>query len=162
MGKKSIVYICFFMLLGFSASAHNVDELMTCYSKVPKAENVKLRKFLFSMMKMVSTNDSESKVFRKVSSVQVLDLSDCTSGDKKRFANDVSNMKMGDYDLLMRVKDDKDDVYILSKTKKKKIRELYIVSAGGKEPSIVKLNGKFSFDDLADLTKEYGVKKKKK
>ncbi len=160
---KKIIYIFTFILISLSLSAQGVDRLMSDYSKLPHVENVNLRKFLFSIIKSVIPKDKESSnILNKISSIQVIDLSDCSPPDKKRFAESVENLKETKYELLMKVKDEEDNVLIYSKSKKNKIREFVIICCEDKEPAIIKLKGKFSLDDLPDVKKEYGGGKKKK
>lgn len=160
---KKIIYIFTFILISLSLSAQGVDRLMADYSKLPHVENVNLRKFLFSILKSVIPKDKESSnILHKISSIRVIDLSACSTSDKTRFVESVENLKDTNYELLMKVKDDEDNVLIYSKSKKNKIREFVIICCENKDPVIVKLKGKFSLDDLPGVNKEYGEGKKKK
>lgn len=159
---KKIIYIFTFILISLSVSAQGVDRLITDYSKLPHVENVNIRKFLFSILKSVIPKDKESSnILNKISSIHVIDLSNCSPPDKARFADSVENLKENKYELLMKVKDKDDKVLIYSKSKKNKIREFVIICSENKEPTIVQLKGKFSLDDLPGVKKEYGGKKKK-
>lgn len=159
---KRVIYIFTFILLSLSIQAQDLNKLIKDFSKRPNAESVHFRKFLFSIMKIMPVGKDASQAMKKISSIQVVDLSDCSPPDKESFARSVSNIKEKDYDLLLQAKDDEDNVLIYSKTKKRKIRELVVINCDSKEPAIIRLKGKFSLDDLPGIKKEYGGKKKNK
>lgn len=158
---KRTIYMFTLILLSLSVQAQDLDKLMKDFSQRSNVEHVHLRKFLFSMIKAISPQKDALSVVRKISSVQVVDLTNCSLVDKEDFAKAVSNIKEKNYDLLLQVKDDEDNVLIYSKTKKQKIREMVVINVDFKEPAIVRLKGKFSLDDLPGIKNEYGGKNKK-
>lgn len=153
--KKAIIYLFLFML-SLSASSKTLDDIFSEFSKAPHAENINLRKFLFSALKIANWDGKNFN--KKVSSMSVLDLESCSPDIKLQFVEQIENLEMDGYEVLMKVKDDDDNVLIMSKSKKDKIKELVIITVN--DQAIIRLKGDFTPNDLSDITQQYGEKKK--
>lgn len=153
--KKAIIYL-FSFILSFSASGKTLEDIISEFSKAPRAENVNLRKFLFSSLTIANWG---SKNFnKKINSMSVLDLESCSRDTKLQFAEQIENLEIEGYEVLMKVKDDDDNVLIMSKSKKGKVKELVIITVN--DPTIIRLKGNFTLSDLADVKNEYGGTKR--
>ena len=84
-------------------------------------------------------------------SVQVLDLSSCSSNIKDDFAKKVKTLKDEGYETLVRSNENGENVRVLVKIKNEEIRELVVISTGN-DSSLVKIKGKFKKSDIAKLT----------
>lgn len=151
--KKAVIYL-FLFTLSFSASSKTLDDILSEFSKAPHAEKVNFRKFLFSSLKIA--NWDGKGINKKVSSMSILDLESCSTDIKFQFAQQIENMEMDGYELLMKMKDDHDNVLIISKSEKEKVKEMIIITVN--DPAIIKLKGDFTPDDLADVAHTYGGK----
>ncbi len=157
MMKKAVIYL-FLFTISLSASSKTLDDILSEFSKAPHAENVNLGKFVFSMMKMLIPNDKDFGFTKKISSMSVLDLESCSTDIKLRFAEQIENLEIDGYEILMKVKDNDDNVLIMSKSKKDRIKEFVIISVN--DPAIIKLKGDFDLNDLPGVNEKYGEKKK--
>ena len=152
--KKAIIYL-FLFTLSLSASSKTLDDILSEFAKAPHAEKMNLRRFLFSSLRVMNWGDKD--INKKVNSMSVLDLESCSTETKLQFADQIENMEMNEYEVLMKVKDDDDSVLIMSKSKKDKIKELVIITIN--DPTIIRLKGSFTPNDLADVAHTYGEKK---
>lgn len=153
--KKALIYLIL-SAISISASSKTVDDILAEFSKAPHAESVNLGKFVWSLMKIANVGDGDSEISKKISSISILDLDDCSKETKLQFANQIEDLEMNGYQLLMRVKDDSDNVLIMSKSKKDKIKEFIIITVN--DPAIIRLKGDFKLNDLADVANKYGEK----
>lgn len=154
--KKVITYL-FLFAISFSVSSKTLNDIFAEFSKAPHAETVNLGKFVCSFMKMANVGGNHSGLSKKISSISILDLDDCSEDTKLQFAKQIENLEMKGYELLMNVKDESDNVLIMSKSKKEKIKEFIIISVS--DPAIIRLKGDFKLNDLADVTQKYGEKR---
>lgn len=155
--KKALLYLLLFTIT-LTASSKTLDDIFNEFSKVPRAENIHFRKFIWSLIKTSTLGNTNNNFIKKISSMRILDLESCSSETKTEFSKQIESLDMEGYELLLKVKNNDDNVLILSKNKKNKINEFIIVSVN--DPAIVKLKGNFTLKDLADVDLTYGTKKK--
>ena len=152
--KKAAIYL-FLFTLSLSVSGKTLDDIFFEFSKAPHAEKINLGRFLFSSLKIVNWDGKDLN--KKVNSMSVLDMESCSAATKLQFVQQIENMEMDGYDVLMKVKDDDDNILIMSKSKKEKVTELVIITID--DPAIIRLKGNFTSDNLADAMHIYGDKK---
>lgn len=155
--KKVLLYLLL-ITVSLSASAKTLDDVLAEFSRAPHAEKVNLGKFVCSILKMSIDGNKDAEILKKVSSLHVLDLEDCSEDTKLQFAKQIDNLDTNGYELLMKVKNDKDHVLIMSKSKKDRIKEFVLISIN--DPAIIRLKGNFKLSDLADVKKKYIVEKR--
>ena len=94
-------------------------------------------------------DDEAGRVIRHISSIRVLDLSDCSQQVQERFAAKMEQLKLEGYEPLLVVKDDGSSVKMWGKMKGEKIKELLIgVSGDDNEPALIRIKGNLRMDDL--------------
>lgn len=157
---KIVVSVFTFILMSLGVSAQNIEKLISDYSTLPNIVDISFPELSPSMIQMDADDGESAKVITKVKSMRILALSECSQEDKEKFSNTISKIEFGDYELLLKTKDDEDDVLILSKSEDKKILEFVIISDSRKDPAIIQLKGEFSRNDLSDINQEFGNKKK--
>ncbi len=146
MIKKCIFCLTLFFMAQLSYG-QNINELFVEFSTAEKAESVKLNKFAMAFIKPFTNNE-----LKGVSSMQVLDLSQCKQSIKEEFAEKSKKIKDQGYETLLQSKEDNEDVRILVKIKDDIIRELIILTSGD-DCALVKISGKFSKSDIERLEK---------
>jgi len=106
---------------------------------------------MMSLGKMFCKHEEGSEIIRKVKSMKVMDLGDCSASVKKRFSSKVSKLNRKGYEELMRINDGGEKVHILMKIRKDAIRELLVVCSGNDSCTLIQINGKFVKDDIDKL-----------
>ncbi len=148
--KKLIICLLAVAISG-QIQCQTLDKIISDFSKVENVENVNIGKFGCSFLKMASIGNKDLGIVNKISAIHVIDLSGCTREIKNKFANEIDGLNYGKYELLLKAKDeDGNEVLIISKAEKDKIRELVIIDK--EDPTIVRLKGNFDLDDLTDCT----------
>ena len=145
--KKIIVAMV--LMLGFQMSqAQTVNGIIREFRSEEDAVCVKVP---WLPMKLVGlfADDEAGRVIRHISSIRVLDLSDCSQQVQERFAAKMEQLKLEGYEPLLVVKDDGSSVKMWGKMKGEKIKELLIgVSGDDNEPALIRIKGNLRMDDL--------------
>lgn len=147
---KKIIICLIITAFSIQLQAQSFEKMLQDFSKAENVESVKIGKVGWNFLKMASIGKKDMAILRKISSVHVMDMSECRQEIKSRFAREVENLNDNEYELLLSTKDDEDEVLVLSKIKKDKIRELIIIDKN--DPAIVRLKGKFDMNDLASAS----------
>lgn len=145
--KKIIVTMA--LILGVQMSqAQTVDGIIREFRGEKEAVCVRVP---WLPMKLVGlfADDEAGRVIRHISSIRVLDLSDCSQQVQERFAAKMEQLKLEGYEPLLVVKDDGSSVKMWGKMKGEKIKELLIgVSGDDNEPALIRIKGNLRMDDL--------------
>lgn len=142
------LFICLLTIMfSVQVQGQTVDKIMKNFSGAKNAESVNIGKTGWNFIKMATIGSDKSGFTKKISSVQVIDLSECAQDVKNKFAREVDDLNDDKYEVLLKAKDDEDEVLILSKMEKSKIRELIIIEKN--DPTIVRLKGKFDLNDIS-------------
>lgn len=123
-----------------------LDKVIADFSRKENVEKINIGKIGWNFLKFASVGKKDLSIMKKINSLHLIDLSSCSEETKSLFTERIDKLKDDSYELLLKVKDDEDDIVILSKTKKNKIRELIIIDKN--EPMILRLKGKFDLNDL--------------
>ncbi len=135
-----------------AANVTSVDALFDEFSSEPQAESVRFNPFCMWLAKLF-VGGSDANVVKKISSVRVLDIDDCKSEVKTRFANRVANVSVKEMEDLVNVNDNGDKVKILARIKKDKIHKLLVMCYGAADYCLVEINGKFGMEDVNGVVK---------
>lgn len=149
MIKKFILCISMLLVAQWSLG-QNIDKLFAEFSDAPNVENVKINKFLMTLIKPFMSGE-DTRGLKGINSMQILALSSCSSDIKNSFAEKVKTLNDESYETLVRSNQNGENVRILVKIDKEEIRELVILTTG-EGAAIVKIKGKFNKSDLAKLT----------
>lgn len=114
--------------------------------------------FLLRFAGMCAGLDGEERqLVRCLRSVKVLTIEDTHRYPGVNFAREMDHSRMrGDYNLLLEVHEDGEDVIIAAREKRGKITDLIVV-VGGQENTLVHVRGRMKSDLLKQLGKVSGV-----
>lgn len=118
--------------------------------------------FLMKFAGLCSGLDHEERVLlRSLRSVTVLTIEDQNRYPGVNFAEEMNLSKIrGDYQLMLELHENDEDVIIAARKKRNKITDLIIV-VGGRENTLVHLRGRVKVDLFEELAKATGVKELK-
>jgi len=146
---KKIFILLIIGFVSIQSYGQSLDKLFSEFSKAENAENVSIGKFGWSFFKLATIGNKDAGIMKKIKSLHVLDLSDCSSSVKIKFAGEMDRLKDKDYELLLMTKDDEDEDLILGNMKNDIIKEVIIIDKT--DPTIVRIKGKFKMSDLTDI-----------
>lgn len=147
MMRKIIVVMA--LMFGIQMSqAQTVDGIIREFCSEEDAVCVKVPWLPMRLVGLFA-DDEAGRVIRHISSIRVLDLSDCSQQVQERFAAKMEQLKLEGYEPLLVVKDDGSSVKMWGKMKGEKINELLIgVSGDDNEPALIRIKGNLRMDDL--------------
>ena len=146
MMRKIIVIMA--LMFGFQMSqAQTVDGIIREFRSEEDAVCVKVP---WLPMKLVGlfADDEAGRVIRHISSIRVLDLSDCSQQVQERFAAELQKLKMKGYEPLLTVKDEGSHVKMWGKMNDERISELVIGVSGDGDATLCCIKGNLTMDDL--------------
>lgn len=159
--KKIIVVIALFAGICQTGFGQTVDALFREYRSEKHAEYVNLTPFMCGVMKLIVPKDEESRaLIKRIRSIRMLDMEECSSSAKERFAREARQCCFKGYEELLRATDEDEQVRVLIRQKKEVIRDLLLLVTGD-DCTIVHLKGKIRKSDLNDLISEHTSRKKK-
>jgi len=165
--KKYIVSFILILVLSQASYSQNANQLMQEFASKKEVVNLKIRRFWVSMAKpfILTTLRGEegdkqlAQLINGIKSVQIAALDDCNQLDKGDFIDRFHALKDSDgYETLLQVKDGKDNVRIIMKKDKNKIKELFIFCLDSKDAAMIKLSGDIKLSDVGALVEKYNKK----
>jgi len=154
---KKILFISFLTLFtAQNTTSQNLNELLKKASKIQNIEQVKVGSFLLSLSKMFASTSNLPSISNTIKNIEVIDFSSCNTKDKNEITNDIKNIQSNlNQEVLIQVKDKGDFVKIMAQKNKGVISEITILVANDKSPSIIRLIGKITQQDIDQLIQEY-------
>ena len=102
-------------------------------------------------------DDEAGRVIRHISSIRVLDLSDCSQQVQERFGTKLQQLKMKGYEPLLTVKDEGSHVKMWGKMNDERISELVIGVTGDGDATLCCIKGSLRMDDLDFSVTDGGI-----
>lgn len=151
MMRKIIVAMV--LMLGVQMSqAQTVSGLFSEFRSEENAEYVSVPRILMQIskwaMRCMMEEDEVPQIVYKISSVRVLELSDCSGEVQDRFAARMKKLKIKGYEPLVAVKEDGNNVKIWGKVDGEEIRELVIGVHGDGDAVLCCIKGRLGMDDI--------------
>lgn len=142
-----------------STFAQSTQDLFDEFDKEYNAESVSISPFLMSIGRLFMDNDTPT-IAKRIKSMKVLDLEDCTDSVKARFTEKANKLQLGGYEPMLQVNEDGEKVRIFALPYKKGIKELILVCTGNDDCALIHMKGKIRKEDIAKLVNEQTSKKK--
>jgi len=106
---------------------------------------------------LADLDSQERQLLRSMRSIQVLAIEDSNLNSRVNFVNEVNMNNLGNgYNLLLQIKDGKDDVVILGREKRGALKDL-VVLVGGNENVMVRIRGRMKADLMGSLAEVAGI-----
>lgn len=147
----------FLLLLLFSvqfAWAGNINSVINEFKDEKRAEYVSIPWILMKIGHLFMDEKDKNDIAARVNSIRVLDLEECSTKVKERFARRILSMNKSGYETLMKVKDEEDNVQILFKAKDDVIKELVIVCGGNEDCALIQIKGNIRQEDIDELVRQ--------
>ena len=146
MMRKIIVIMA--LMLGFQMSqAQTVDGIFKEFRSEEDAVCARVPWLPIKLLGLFA-DDEAGRVIRHISSIRVLDLSDCSQQVQERFGTKLQQLKMKGYEPLLTVKDDGSHVKMWGKMNDERISELVIGVSGDGDATLCCIKGNLTMDDL--------------
>ena len=146
MMKRIVIAMIF--VLGFQlCHAQTVDGLFREFRGEENATCVNLPWLPLKLLGLFA-DDEAGQIVKRISSIRVLEVSDCSREVQERLASKLQTLKMDDYEPLIVVKDEGSHVRMWGKMKDDTIKELVIGVSGDGDAVLCYIKGDLRMDDL--------------
>lgn len=136
------------LALGFQlGQAQTIDELFNEFCEEENATYVKVPWLPIRLLSLFADDDA-AQVAKHISSIRVLELSDCSSKVKERMASKLQALNMKDYEPLLVVKENGSHVRMWGKKQDECIKELLIGVNDDSDAILCHIKGNLRMEDL--------------
>lgn len=156
---KKVITLLLVVLFPLLALAQNsaIDKVFKKYGDRDGFTVVTISKGLLKMVANMD-DDRESRDFlSRVHEIKILAIEDHKS-DINLYDEVLSNLDKSDYEELMTVKSDGENVLILAKKDGDILEELIILVGGSNDNALVYISGKMNMQDLSKLSSSVNIK----
>ncbi|GHV16001.1 hypothetical protein FACS1894179_02110 [Bacteroidia bacterium] len=152
---KKIFFSLVLLFVGQVIYAQDLNKLMDNLAKVEGAQRQVMDKAMLSQSIPESQKDKMPDFMSKADSVVAVIVQNCPQDVNDKIQEGITGAETsGIYEPLVTVKKENNRVSILSGKGEDENKDVYICVAGGNAVVFVKLSGKFTIDDLANIVKE--------
>lgn len=143
--------------------AQDLNQLMNEMSKIEGAQHQVIDREMLNTsmnaaMEADSTGQLKSKIpafMQKLESIEVVAIEEYSPEVKERFQKEINGFSDGNgYETLLSVKDEGDNVRIISYKEGDQILGVYILVLDEEDAVVVKMSGNLSESDLTDIINE--------
>ncbi len=130
-----------------------VDRVFEKYSGKEGYTTVYISSFMFNLLNSLETNDPEYNEFKKatagISSIKILTQA---GGNSKSFGAELLEMlPRSEYQEMMVVKDQDEDVLFLAREVGGKITEFLLIVSGGGEDALIAIQGDIDLESISSI-----------
>ena len=142
--KKIYILLTAFMLIPMTVyGQQSVSHIFNKYSNARGVESVNVGSFLMFIGGLFEDT-------KGVTGVEVLNFDSCEQSVKDNVRKAIRSIDEREYEILVSVKEDKEQLKVLSRMKDDYIRELVIVNTGD-DPALIRIRGKIKPSDIQEL-----------
>lgn len=162
--KKFVLCLILILFSLNAAISQNASRLVSDFSSKENVVNMEIRKFWLLAAKpflaVSLSGDKNNKellpLINGTKSIKLLTLDDCDDEVRTDFIKRFQALKDTDgYETLVHVKDEGDNIRIIAKKKKDRIKELFIFIVDEDDVAVVKISGNIKMSDIAALINKY-------
>jgi len=152
---KRIVIGGILMMLSLSVIAQKsaVDKVFDKYSGKDGYTTVYISSFMFNMLNSLETDDPEYNEFKKatagINSIKILTQE---GGDSEAFGAELLEMlPRSEYQEMMVVKDQDEDVLFLAREENGRITEFLLIVSGGGDDALIAITGDIDLESISKI-----------
>ena len=130
-----------------------VDKVFDKYSGKDGYTTVYISSFMFNMLNSLETDDPDYNEFKKatagINSIKILTQE---GGDSEAFGEELLEMlPRSEYQEMMVVKDQDEDVLFLAREENGKITEFLLIVSGGGEDALIAITGEIDLESISNI-----------
>ena len=130
-----------------------VDKVFDKYSGKEGYTTVYISSFMFNMLNSLETDDPEFDEFKKATAgIQSIKILTQDGGDSEAFGAELLEMlPRSEYQEMMTVKDQDEDVLFLAREEGGKITEFLLIVSGGGEDALIAIQGDIDLESISSI-----------
>jgi len=153
MKRIAIGGILIMFSLGVWSQKSAVDKVFDKYSGKEGYTTVYISSFMFNMLNSLDSDDPEYNEFKKATSgINSIKILTQDGGDSKAFGAELLEMlPRSEYQEMMVVKDQDEDVLFLAREENGKITEFLLIVSGGGEDALIAITGDIDLESISKI-----------
>ena len=145
--------ILMMLSLGVIAQKSAVDKVFDKYNGKDGYTTVYISSFMFNMLNSLETDDPEYNEFKKatagINSIKILTQE---GGDSEAFGAELLDMlPRSEYQEMMVVKDQDEDVLFLAREENGRITEFLLIVSGGGDDALIAITGDIDLESISKI-----------
>ena len=152
---KRIATGCAMLLVGMLAFGQQsaVDKVFDKYSGKDGYTTVYISSFMFNMLNSLDVDDPDYNEFKKATSgINSIKILTQDGGNSQSFGKELLDMlPRSEYQEMMKVKDEDEEVLFLAKESGGKISEFLLIVSGGDEDVLIAITGDIDLESLSSI-----------
>jgi hypothetical protein len=130
-----------------------VDKVFDKYSGKEGYTTVYISSFMFNMLNSLETDDPEFDEFKKATAgIKSIKILTQDGGDSEAFGAELLDMlPRSEYQEMMVVKDQDEDVLFLAREEDGKITEFLLIVSGGGEDALIAIQGDIDLESISSI-----------
>lgn len=152
--KRTIIVSAMFLMGVFAFGQQSaVDEVFDKYSGKDGYTTVYISSFMFNLLNSLDVDDPEYNEFKKATSgINSIKILTQDGGDSEAFGKELLEMlPRSEYQEMMRVKDQEEEVLFLAKESGGKISEILLIVSGGSDDVLIAITGDIDLESLSSI-----------
>ena len=152
---KRTMLVSVILLVGMLAFGQNsaVDKVFDKYSGMEGYTTVYISSFMFNLLNSLDVDDPEYNEFKKATSgINSIKILTQDGGDSEAFGKELLDMlPRSEYQEMMKVKDQEEEVLFLAKESGGKISEFLLIVSGGSDDVLIAITGDIDLESLSSI-----------
>lgn len=159
MKNTLTVLVLMIFSLNIHAQRDVIDEVFDRYAGKEGVTTVVMTKYLFSMFAKVETDSEEfNDLTSNIESIRIIAVEDSAVNSRLNFYSEImEKLRRADYELLMMVREEGQDMEFLIKEKGGIIAEFLMVSGGEDGNTLISIRGNIRLESIANLSKSLDI-----
>ena len=158
MKKLFIAFVLLFACL--SGKAQTIENIFNAFKNKPGVEFMPVNKEMLQMATSMAAQKSDSletakatELIKNVETINILSLDEAAIDVKRDFLDMVKDINLKNYEQIMDVKDDDEQITIYGKTENDSIKELVIIMSESDDPGLIHIVGDIQLEDIGKIIK---------
>ena len=158
MKKLFIAFVLLFACL--SGEAQTIENIFNAFKNKPGVEFMPVNKEMLQMATSMAAQKSDSldtakatELIKNVETINILSLEEAAIDVKRDFLDMVKDINLINYEQIMDVKDDDEQITIYGKTENDSIKELVIIMFEPDDPGLIQIVGDIQLEDIGKIIK---------
>lgn len=155
--KKIVILLVMAIIPGFMMAQDVVDKLIQKYQGQDGFTTVLVHKDLFEMIASIDDDEDLDKMKGMIENIRIIALESDSVKNINFYKEIISQVNIGSYKELMKIKQSDEDVVFYAKYDNNVIEELLLIAGGNDDNAVISIKGKINLKDMAQLSKSVHI-----
>jgi len=155
--KKIVVLLVMAIIPGFLMAQDVIDNMIQKYQGKNGFTTILIHKDLFEMVAAIDDDEDLAKMKGMIENIRIIALESDSVKNINFYKEIISQVNVGSYKELMKIKQSDEDVVFYAKYDNNVISELLLIAGGIDDNAVISIKGKINLKDMAQLSKSVHI-----